>query len=67
MSECYCAQIIDGVVSRVIVCEDDSWAAEHLGGEWLCTHERLVGIGWPVVNGEIVEPEPVDPPSSPIG
>ena len=59
--ECYCAKIEGGVVTQVIVCDDDHWAATHLGGEWICTHERLVGIGWPVVDGEIVEPEPPEP------
>lgn len=58
--ECYCAKVEGGVVTQVIVCDDPGWAAQHLGGEWLCTHERLVGIGWPVVDGEIVEPEPVE-------
>jgi hypothetical protein len=58
MAECYCARIEDGVVTQVIVCGNPAWAATHLGGEWVCTHERLVGIGWPVVDGEIVEPTP---------
>jgi hypothetical protein len=56
--ECYCAQIEYGVVTQVIVCESAEWAAANLGGDWVCTHDRLVGIGWPVVDGEIVEPEP---------
>lgn len=59
MAECYCAKIEGGVVTQVIVCGNPGWAAQHLGGEWLCTDERLVGIGWSVVDGEIVEPEPV--------
>lgn len=58
MSECYCARIDDGQVAQVIVCGNPKWAASTLGGEWLCTGERLVGVGWPVVNGEIVQPEP---------
>jgi hypothetical protein len=58
--ECYCAKIEGGFVTQVIVCGNAEWASQHLGGEWICTHERLVGIGWPVVNGEIVEPEPVE-------
>lgn len=61
MAECYCAKIEDGVVAQVIVCGNAEWAAQRLGGEWVCTDSRLVGIGWPVVDGEIVEPEPVDP------
>jgi hypothetical protein len=58
MPECYCAKIEDGVVAQVIVCGCAEWASQHLGGEWVCTDERLVGIGWPVVDGEIVEPTP---------
>ena len=57
MSECYCAKIEDGAVSQVIVCSDPGWASQYLGGEWLCNDQRLVGIGWPVIDGEIVEPE----------
>jgi hypothetical protein len=60
MAECYCARIEDGVVMQVIVCNNPDWAATHLGGEWVCTDGRLVGVGWPVVDGEIVEPDPVE-------
>jgi hypothetical protein len=56
MAECYCAKIEGGVVTQVIVCGCADWAAQHLGGEWVCTHERLVGIGWVVEDGEIVPP-----------
>jgi hypothetical protein len=58
MPECYCARIEDGVVTQVIVCGCAEWAATHLGGEWVCTDGRLVGIGWVVEDGEIVEPTP---------
>ena len=61
MSECYCAKIEGGFVSQVLVCDNTEWCAQHLGGEWICTHERLVGIGWAVIDGEIVEPEPAEP------
>lgn len=56
MGECYCARVEDGIVTEIIVCSNPEWAASHLGGEWLCTGDRLVGIGWPVVDGEIVAP-----------
>jgi hypothetical protein len=56
MPECYCAKIEDGVVTQVIVCGNPDWAAQHLGGEWVCTESRLVGIGWLVEDGELVEP-----------
>jgi hypothetical protein len=60
MAECYCARIEYGVVTQVIVCGNPVWAAQHLGGEWICTESRLVGIGWSVVDGEIVEPAAPD-------
>jgi hypothetical protein len=56
MPECYCARIEDGVVTQVIVCGCAEWASQHLGGEWVCTDRRLVGIGWVVEDGEIVPP-----------
>jgi hypothetical protein len=58
MPECYCAKIEDGVVTQVIVCGCAQWAAQHLGGEWICTESRLVGLGWLVQDGEIVPPPP---------
>jgi hypothetical protein len=60
MSECYCAKIENDVVTNVIVCQCSEWASQNLGGTWVCTHDRLVGIGWPVVDGEIVEPDEDD-------
>lgn len=60
MRECYCAKIEGNAVSQVIVCDSEGWASANLGGMWICTHGRLVGVGWPVVDGEIVEPEPVE-------
>lgn len=57
MSECYCAQIVDGVVTNVIVCDDSEWAAQHLGGEWMCAHEQLVSIGWVYRDGKFLPPE----------
>ena len=68
MPEVYCAKVENGIVTQVIVCGDPAWASQSLGGEWVCTHERLVGVGWPVVDGEIVEPLPPDqPPDPPVG
>jgi hypothetical protein len=52
----YAALIEDGTVVQVIV-GDPVWARARLGGEWVGT-ETLVGIGWPVVEGQIVPPEP---------
>ena len=40
----YAAQIVDGVVTQVIV-GDPAWATENLGGEWVGSDEK-VGIGW---------------------
>ena len=56
--ELYCAKVEGGVVAQVIACNNPDWAAQHLGGEWICTREQLVGIGWPVIDGEIVTPKP---------
>lgn len=59
--ESYCAKIEDGVVAKVLVCDSAEWCVRNLGGDWFCTGERLVGVGWPVVDGVIVEPEPPVP------
>jgi|688.fasta_scaffold538519_2 hypothetical protein len=56
MSEQYCSKIEGGFVTQVLVCDNAAWCVQHLGGEWICTGGRLVGIGWPVVDGEIVKP-----------
>jgi hypothetical protein len=61
MPECYCAKIEDGIVVQVIVCDSHDWAAQRLGGEWVCTETQLVGIGWVVVDGEIVPPPQPEP------
>lgn len=42
--ETYAAEIIDGVVTQVIV-GDAQWAIDYLGGFWVDT-DSLVGIGW---------------------
>lgn len=52
----YAAEIVDGHVARVIV-GTAQWAVEHLGGQWVDPPE-LVGIGWELVDGHIVPPEP---------
>lgn len=61
MLECYCAQIEDGVVTQVIVCECVEWASLRLGGHWVCTGDRLVCVGGLLIDGEIVPPP--EPPS----
>lgn len=58
MPECYCAKVDNGSVAQVIVCNDCDWAANHFGGLWVCVGEMLPGIGWAVVNGEVVKPAP---------
>jgi hypothetical protein len=52
----YAAKVEDGTVTQVIV-GDAGWAASRLGGVWLAS-DTLVGIGWQVVEGQIVPPEP---------
>jgi hypothetical protein len=52
----YAAKVEDGTVTQVIVGDAD-WAVSRLGGVWLDS-EVLVGIGWLVVDGQILPPEP---------
>jgi len=44
MTETYAAEIIDGIVTQVIVGTAE-WATPNLGGLWIDS-ETLVGIGW---------------------
>jgi hypothetical protein len=52
----YAAQVTDGTVTQVIV-GNAAWANLRLEGDWHDT-ETLVGIGWLLVDGEIVPPAP---------
>jgi hypothetical protein len=61
MSVSYCARIENDAVAQVIVCKCSEWASRKHGGEWVCTHGRRVGVGWPVVDGEIIKPERTPP------
>jgi len=56
----YAAKVEDGMVAQVIV-GDPEWAASRLGGVWLPS-EVKVGVGWQVVDGQIVPPEPEEYP-----
>jgi hypothetical protein len=51
----YAAKIENGAVTQVIV-GDASWAAGNLGGEWLASEVKL-GVGWLVVDGQVVPPQ----------
>jgi hypothetical protein len=55
----YAAKVEGGTVTQVIV-GDATWAVERLGGVWLPS-DTLVGIGWQVVDGEIVPPPAAEP------
>lgn len=33
----YCAEIIDGTVTRVVIAPSLDWCSEHLGGQWVET------------------------------
>jgi hypothetical protein len=55
----YAAHIEHDTITQVIV-GNAAWAVEHLGGEWVDSPVK-VGIGWLLVDGEIVPPEPVEP------
>jgi hypothetical protein len=52
----YAAKVEGGTVTQVIV-GDATWAVSRLGGVWLAS-DTLVGIGWQVVDGQIVPPAP---------
>jgi hypothetical protein len=55
----YAAQVhADGTVTQVIVGTAD-WANSRLNGTWVDSG-TLVGIGWLLVDGEIVPPEADD-------
>jgi hypothetical protein len=52
----YAAHIEHDTVTQVIV-GNAAWAVEHLGGQWVDSPVK-VGIGWLLVDGEIVPPAP---------
>jgi hypothetical protein len=52
----YAAHIEHDTITQVIV-GNAAWAVEHLGGQWVDSPTK-VGIGWLLVDGEIVPPEP---------
>lgn len=56
--ETYAAEIVDGIVTQVIV-GDASWAIERLGGQWIDS-DTLVGIGWTWTSADGFSP-PVEP------
>jgi hypothetical protein len=55
----YAAKVEGGTVTQVIVGDAD-WAVSRLGGVWLPS-DTLVGIGWLVVDGEILPPPAAEP------
>jgi hypothetical protein len=56
----YAAHIEHDTITQVIV-GNAAWAVEHLGGEWVDSPTK-VGIGWLLVDGEIVPPPAPDEP-----
>jgi hypothetical protein len=50
----YAAHIEHDTVTQVIV-GNAAWAVKHLGGQWVDSPVK-VGIGWLLVDGEIVPP-----------
>lgn len=60
--EFYCAQIEDGLVVRVIVCDSAEWASATHGGEWVLT-EQLPGVGWTYADGVFAPPVEPEPPA----
>ena len=55
----YAARIDNGLVTQVIV-GDPAWAESRLGGVWLPSDVK-VGVGWTVVDGQIVPPPAPEP------
>lgn len=51
------AKIEDGVVTQVIVGSYE-WANHRLGGEWVNTTGKSVGIGYSYLDGEFRPPRP---------
>ena len=41
----YAAEVLDGVVVRVIV-GDATWAADTFGGDWVPVADVFPGVGW---------------------
>ena len=61
----YAAKVEDGTVTQVIR-GDAAWAASRLGGVWLPSDVK-VGVGWTVVDGQIVPPPAPEPdPDAPV-
>jgi hypothetical protein len=56
----YAAKVESGTVTQVIV-GDPEWAQSRLGGTWVASDVK-VGVGWTVVDGAIVLPEPEPEP-----
>jgi hypothetical protein len=52
----YAALVEDGHIVQVIVGTPE-WAADRLGGQWVGSDVK-VGVGWQVIDGTIVPPEP---------
>ena len=50
----YAAEIVDGMVTQVIV-GDAAWATDRLGGMWMDSAD-LVGIGWAYSDGQFTPP-----------
>lgn len=55
----YAAKVEQDTVTQVIV-GDPAWATSRLGGVWLPS-EVKVGVGWLVVDGQIVPPPAPEP------
>lgn len=51
----YAAEIVDGVVTRVIV-GDPAWAEANLGGVWVAADDPYPGPGWTYADGTFMPP-----------
>ena len=55
----YAAKVEQDTVVQVIV-GDPAWAVSRLGGVWLPSDVK-VGVGWQVIDGQIVPPPAPEP------
>jgi hypothetical protein len=55
----YTAQIVDGIVTQVIV-GDAEWATSNLGGDWVTVGDVYPGPGW-TYKGTTFEPPYIEP------
>lgn len=51
------AQIVDGIVTQVVVCDSLEWLVNTLGGLWILDSVEIAGIGMLYLNGQFISQE----------